>query len=260
MSRKKSSNVNGSKRSNGRNSRSSTSSDRNSDNNKSTRINSGRSKAGGPASKGKLSLTALNNEQKLVLDTINKNVITFIYGSAGSGKSYLAAINGLLELEKGNYDKLIFTRPCIEAYGEKLGSLPGDANEKVAPYMAPLFNILSEKKTQTQINKLIDTNKITTLPLAYTRGITFHKSYVVADEFQNARIEQVRLLLTRIGKDSKIIVTGDVQQSDLSVDNGLQDAITRIANVKDIGIVKMNSSFIRHPVISVIEKKYNEEK
>jgi len=202
---------------------------------------------------------ALNDQQKLVLDTIDKNKITIIYGPPGVGKTYLAVLYGLKAFLQRKYEKLVFTRPCIEAFGEKLGFLPGDYNDKIEPYMLPIINTLKNHLEEGFLKKMIDHEDIMTLPFAFMRGITAERSFVVADEIQNTIPEQVKLLLTRIGKGTKIVLTGDLGQVDRDRvrENGLQDAIVRLRDVKDIGIVEMDiDSLVRDPIIKYIEEKY----
>ena len=211
----------------------------------------------------RISLTALTDEQKVALKHIDSSTITFLFGPAGTGKSHLATVYGVIEFLRGKYERLIFTRPCIEAYGEKLGSLPGDPNEKIAPYMIPLFDILRRVMDQSKINGLIEQHKIITMPLAFQKGVTFYKAFVVADEMQNSLKSQMRMMLTRIGEDSKIVVTGDIQQSDIYTveKNGLSDAIERFKDIENesISVVGLTSaSIIRHPIIKIIEEKYSE--
>lgn len=201
----------------------------------------------------------LNAEQKQVLRVIHDNTITFLSGPAGTGKTWLAVAYGVSEFLKGRYERLIFTRPCIEANGEKLGYLPGSANDKIGPYMLPIFDILSRRMTKKDIDKLINEGKIVTLPMAFQRGITFTNAYVVGDEFQNACPSQVRMFLTRIGENSKIVVTGDITQSDIEgrCINGLADAIGRMQGADGIGIASLSTeSIVRHPIIKVIEERY----
>jgi len=203
-------------------------------------------------------LEAKNEEQKTALKEIRSNDITFISGIAGVGKTYLATIYGLIELQKGNYDKLIFIRPCVEAYGEKIGYLPGDVDEKIAPYMMPIFDIMSSAVSVRQVNKLLDEKKILTLSLAFLRGITFSRSFVLLDEGQNATKNQMRLFLTRIGCDSKLVIAGDLSQSDLGSDNGFADAITRLDGVKGLSFVELSDeSVVRHPIICEVDRRYS---
>jgi len=159
----------------------------------------------------KIVLSAKSEEQREVIKSIKNNEITFIYGTAGSGKSHIATVYGLKELLECRYKQLIFTRPCKESMGEKLGSLPGDPDDKIAPYMMPLFEILKQYISQKEINNYISEGIIRTIPLAYYRGITFNNSFIVADEFQNTIPEQMRLFLTRFGTNSKIVITGDIR-------------------------------------------------
>ena len=199
-----------------------------------------------------------NFEQREVLNSIKKNRITFIYGCAGTGKTWLATLFGLQEFLAGKYKRLIFTRPCIEANGEKLGMLPGTTDDKIAPYMIPIFDTITQKITTKELKKHIENGKIQTLPLAFMRGCTFRDAYVVGDEFQNTLPSQMRMFLTRIGSNSNIVVTGDVNQSDIQGTNGLSDAITRFENVRDVGVIGLsNDSIVRDPIVGVIEEKYN---
>ncbi len=212
----------------------------------------------------RITLLALNDEQKIALKCIDSSTITFLYGQAGTGKSYIATVYGVIEFLRNKYTRLIFTRPCIEAYGEKLGSLPGDPNDKIAPYMMPIFDILRQVMDQSIINDLIEKGKIVTLPLAFQRGITFRNAFVVADEMQNCIPSQMRMILTRLGQGSKIVVTGDIRQSDLySVEkDGLTDAIKRFEGLEDesISVIELTSaSIVRHPIIKIIEEKYSEK-
>jgi len=210
-------------------------------------------------STSKVKLVAKNEEQKIVLREISRNSITFISGIAGVGKTYLSTIYGFVQLQQGNCDKLIFIRPCIEAYGEKIGYLPGDVDEKIAPYMMPIFDILSSVVGIKQVNRMIEEKKILTLSLAFLRGMTFDRSFVLLDEGQNATKNQIRLFLTRIGRDSKLIVAGDLSQSDLGSDNGFVDAVVRLQGVEGISFIELSGeSMIRNPIITEIEKRYSE--
>jgi phosphate starvation-inducible PhoH-like protein len=208
----------------------------------------------------KCSPTAKTDEQKIVLKSFFENDITFVEGCAGTGKSYLATTWALHEFGKGNYERIIFTRPAVEAFGEKLGFLPGDADEKLAPYMFPLVSFMLDIMTETMLNTLVREKKILTIPLAFQRGINFHKAIVVGDEFQNTNAKQMRMFLTRLELGSKIIVTGDLKQSDVSEENGLKDALERFIDIEGIGICRLTEeSITRHPIIRQIENGYNKK-
>ena len=203
-------------------------------------------------------IKTIGDEQRAVIDLIKKSRITFIHGCAGTGKTWLATLFGLKEFMERKYKRLIFTRPCVEANGEKLGMLPGTADDKIAPYMIPIFDIITQKITLKELKKYIEDGSIKTLPLAFMRGVSFLDSYVIFDEAQNSLISQMRMFLTRIGSNSSLVVTGDVNQSDIDGKNGLSDAIERFKNVRDIGIIGLSEkSIVRDPIIEVVEAKYN---
>jgi len=208
----------------------------------------------------KCSPTAKTDEQKQVLKSFSENCITFVYGPPGTGKSFLSVMWALSEWSKGKYEKIIITRPAVEAYGEKLGFLPGDADEKLAPYMFPIISFMLEVLTEDHLNKLLREKSIMTIPLAFQRGINFKNAIVIGDEFQNTVPKQMRMFLTRLQNESKIIVTGDLNQSDIPDDNGLQDAITRFSDLANIGICELTEeSIVRHPIIKEIEARYNKK-
>lgn len=206
-----------------------------------------------------VTVTAKNPGQKLALKAISENQVTFLYGAPGSGKSHCAVGWGVQELLKGHYEKIIFTRPYVEA-GERLGFLPGGADHKFAPFVMPLYEVVSDYLSQDDIKQLIDDKKIIIYPLAYMRGITFKKSYVVADEVQNSTVQQMRMILTRIGEGSKVVCTGDVEQSDLGYkQNGLVDAINRLQGVDGLKFVELGyESCVREKIVSDIDQRYKE--
>lgn len=207
--------------------------------------------------KTRIHVTAKNDHQKELLRSIKDNVVTIVDGPAGSGKTMLSVISGLREFTLGHYSKMIFTRPCVEANGENLGFLPGDLNEKIHPYMYPIFDFLSEYLPSKQIEGMMKSEVIMTLPLAFQRGLTFRNSFVLLDEAQNTTPSQVRMFLTRIGENCKIVITGDPEQSDIKKKNGLVDACERLGGVKGLGIVHFTSEdIVRHPIVVEIEEKY----
>lgn len=206
-----------------------------------------------------IAVSAKNAGQKKALKAISENKVTFIYGVAGSGKTHCAVGYGIQELVKGNYDRVIFTRPYVEA-GEKLGYLPGSSGDKFAPFTMPLYEVVSDYLSAEDMKELMEQKKLMVYPIAYMRGITFKRSYVIADEVQNTSPQQMRMLLTRIGEGSKIVCTGDVEQSDLgSKLNGLADAINRLQDIENLGFVEMDyASCVRDKIVADIDARYKE--
>lgn len=205
----------------------------------------------------RINIVAKSQHQKELLKSIKENVVTIVSGPPGSGKTMISVVSGLREFVMGKYSKLIFTRPCVEANGENLGFLPGDLNEKIHPYMYPIFDFLSDYMSTKQIDGLIKSESIITLPLAFQRGITFKNSFVLLDEAQNTNIGQIRMFLTRIGDNCKVVITGDPNQSDVKNKNGLMDACERLVGIDGLGIVHFTKEDIfRHPIVAAIEEKY----
>lgn len=156
-------------------------------------------------------------------------------GSAGTGKSLFACDTAIKMLYEGDHkiEKIILTRPMVTVQNENMGFLPGDLNAKMNPWLLPIYDIFLEYFTQKEIDKKIADGVIEICPLGFMRGRTFKNSFIIADEIQNATPDQVLMLATRIGSDTKMVITGDLNQSDLSIENGLQDLIRRIKNNKD---------------------------
>ena len=196
--------------------------------------------------------------QKKYVDAIKKNSIVFGVGPAGTGKTYLAVALAVYALKNKEIDKIILTRPAVEA-GEKLGFLPGDLNEKVDPYLRPLFDALQEMMGQEAYQRHIERGSIEIAPLAYMRGRTLSNSFIILDEAQNTTREQMKMFLTRMGENSRIVVTGDVTQIDLphNVTSGMADAIDVLKDVDGIEIVRLTAKdVVRHELVTKIIQAY----
>ena len=201
-----------------------------------------------------------SEEQKSFIQSIEENQITIVYGKAGTGKTMISTMWGFNAFAGGKYEILVFTRPCVEANGEKLGHLPGDVLSKISVYMTPIMDILETGVEKEYIDRLVKANDIKQVPFAFLRGISFHQSFILADEVENATKEQIRLLITRIGNNSKMVLTGDPYQSDIGYNNGLVDAIDRLKGIKGIGIVELTKlSIFRNPIIAEVENRYEKE-
>jgi phosphate starvation-inducible PhoH-like protein len=202
--------------------------------------------------------------QKKYVDAIKKNTVVFGVGPAGTGKTYLAVCMAALAYKQKLTEKIILTRPAVEA-GEKLGFLPGDLQNKVDPYLRPLYDALSEMFGFETYQKLIEKGVIEIAPLAYMRGRTLSNSYVILDEAQNTTKEQMKMFLTRLGENSKMLITGDVTQIDLPFgkESGLKNATKILKNIEGIEIVNLtHKDVVRHPLVTEIVKAYtiSEEK
>lgn len=203
--------------------------------------------------------------QKIYIDSIMKNDIVFGVGPAGTGKTYLAVALAAHSLRNKQFERIILTRPAVEA-GESLGFLPGDLQEKVDPYLRPIYDALFEILGGEKYMKYIEKGIIEIAPLAYMRGRTLDNSFIVLDEAQNTTSEQMKMFLTRLGYSSKMVVTGDLTQTDLpkGKKGGLHQAINILRNTKGIGIVELQKvDIVRHPLVKkVIEayEKYDEKK
>lgn len=196
--------------------------------------------------------------QKKYVDAIKRSSIVFGVGPAGTGKTYLAVALAVYALKNKEIDKIILTRPAVEA-GEKLGFLPGDMNEKVDPYLRPLFDALQEMMGQDAYLRHIERGSIEIAPLAYMRGRTLSNSFIILDEAQNTTKEQMKMFLTRMGENSRIVVTGDVTQVDLpkNVKSGMIDAIEVLDGVEGIEIVKLTAKdVVRHELVTRIIQAY----
>lgn len=192
--------------------------------------------------------------QKEYIRTVAENVITFCQGVAGSGKTHIAIGMALEYLLEEKISKIVITRPVVES-GEKIGYLPGTAEEKIHPYLLPLLDEVNHFIPTSQYTGLKTNNKIEIVPLGLMRGRNFHNAFIVADECQNASYDQLKMLLTRIGNNSKMVLTGDVSQSDLHrhMQGGFYNMISVLEGLEGIGVSRLDhSDIIRHPIIGRI--------
>lgn len=196
--------------------------------------------------------------QKKYIDLMRKKMIVFGIGPAGTGKTYLAMANAITAFKNNEVNRIILTRPAIEA-GEKLGFLPGDLQSKVDPYLRPLYDALYEIMGAEAFLKNMEKGLIEVAPLAYMRGRTLDNSFIVLDEAQNTTPAQMKMFLTRIGFGSKAVITGDVTQKDLPSGHksGLEVAAKVLKNISDIGIANLtNKDVVRHPLVQKIVNAY----
>lgn len=200
--------------------------------------------------------------QKLYIEELEKNSILFATGPAGTGKTYLAVAYAVNKLKKNEIKKIIITRPAVEA-GEKLGFLPGDLKEKVDPYLIPIYDALNDFLGKETVEKLVEKGVIEIAPLAYMRGRTLDHAIVILDEAQNTTSNQMKMFITRLGFDSKMIITGDMSQVDLQKNetSGLFEATHLLKNIKGIDQIKFGKyDVMRHPLVSKIIERYEEAK
>jgi phosphate starvation-inducible PhoH-like protein len=198
--------------------------------------------------------------QKRYVDSIDKHTITFGIGPAGTGKTYLAMAKAVQALQAKNVNRIILTRPAVEA-GERLGFLPGTLSEKIDPYLRPLYDALHDMIDPDTIPKLLAAGTIEVAPLAYMRGRSLNDSFIILDEAQNTSPEQMKMFLTRLGFGSKIVVTGDVTQTDLpsGVKSGLRVIEGILDNVDDIAFNRLTAhDVVRHKLVGKIVAAYDE--
>ena len=196
--------------------------------------------------------------QKLYLQVVQDNDIVFAIGPAGTGKTYQAVAMAVSVLKSKAVDKIIITRPAVEA-GERLGFLPGDLKEKVDPYLTPLYDALNDMIPRDKLKVYLETRTIEIAPLAYMRGRTLHNSFIILDEAQNATPMQMKMFLTRLGVTSQAIITGDITQIDLpnNEKSGLIDAANILKKLKGIAFVHFDENdVVRHRLVKNIIKAY----
>lgn len=197
--------------------------------------------------------------QARYMEMLGRHDVTFGLGPAGTGKTFLAVAHGAGMLLRGEVDRLIITRPAVEA-GEKLGFLPGDLTEKVDPYMAPVWESLIQIIGAEQLRRRRDKGEIEVAPIAFMRGRTLSHAYVIADEAQNTSRLQMKMVLTRLGEGSRMAVTGDPSQIDLlnAADSGLAHAVSILEGVEGVGVTRFSSEdVVRHPMVARIVKAYD---
>ncbi len=200
----------------------------------------------------------LNQEELLVaLENHNKNIV-FAVGPAGCGKTLIATLHAIKALKEGSVEKIVITRPNVAVDDKDIGYLPGDILKKMTPWMMPILDVFSEYFTQEEIKSMLEENIIEMVPIAFIRGRTFKNSYILIDEAQGTTINSMLSILTRIGENSKMVVTGDVAQSDRGRDNGLSDFINRFSKSSDrISLIQFVSKDVeRHPVVKEILELY----
>ncbi|MCL1123824.1 PhoH family protein [Shewanella surugensis] len=201
-----------------------------------------------------------NSSQSDYVSHISQYDITFGIGPAGTGKTYLAVATAVDALERQEVRRILLTRPAVEA-GEKLGFLPGDLSQKVDPYLRPLYDALFEMLGFEKVERLIERNVIEVAPLAYMRGRTLNDAFIILDESQNTSVEQMKMFLTRIGFNSKAVITGDITQVDLPKHqkSGLRHAIEVLSQVEEISFNFFQAKdIVRHPVVARIVEAYEE--
>ena len=193
---------------------------------------------------------ALSKVQQHLLDAIDERSVVLALGPAGTGKTYLAVARAVDALESGRVHRIVLSRPAVEA-GETLGFLPGDMGEKLAPYLRPLYDALTERLGSKRLKALLADGAIEVAPVAFMRGRTLNDCFVVIDEAQNCTYGQLKMLLTRLGWRSTMILTGDPDQTDLLPGvSGLRDIATRLEQVENIAVVRLSDAdIVRHPLV-----------
>ncbi|HIC39612.1 MAG TPA: PhoH family protein [Candidatus Marinimicrobia bacterium] len=197
--------------------------------------------------------------QKNYVGMVNNNDIVFSVGPAGTGKTFIAVAFAVAALENHDVTRIILCRPAVEA-GESLGFLPGDLRDKVDPYLTPLYDALNEMVPNNKLKLILNKNIIEVIPLAYMRGRTLNNAFLILDEAQNSTLMQMKMFLTRLGVNSKAIITGDITQIDLpkNSDSGLIDVLNVLKGVDGIGFVELNENdVVRHKLVRDIIKAYD---
>ena len=200
--------------------------------------------------------------QGVFIEAMNKHEMVFGLGPAGTGKTFLAVAKAVACMLEGKVDRIILTRPAVEA-GENLGFLPGNLKDKIDPYLRPLYDALYEMLPADMVDKKLESGEIEIAPLAYMRGRTLSHSVVILDEAQNTTSMQMKMFLTRLGEGSRMIINGDLTQTDLprGVKSGLLDAIQTLKSVSDIAFVTFSEKdVVRHGLVSKIVKAYEKAK
>ena len=199
-------------------------------------------------------------KQKMMIDLSQKNDLLFISGPAGTGKTYISVCLAVKALKNKEVKRIVLARPAVES-GESLGFLPGDLKEKIDPYMAPLYDALTDLLSASKLKYYIKNKIIEIVPLAFMRGRTLDSSFVILDEAQNATVSQMKMFLTRMGNSAKFIITGDETQVDLpnNKKSGFIHAMNILKNVKKIGFLKLDDKdVVRHHIVKLIIKAYKE--
>jgi phosphate starvation-inducible PhoH-like protein len=192
-----------------------------------------------------------SDNQRVLMAAIERHSLTLALGPAGTGKTYLAISAAVEALEANRVGRIVLTRPAIEA-GESLGFLPGDLHEKLAPYLRPLYDALNERIGGKRVRQLVAEGAIEIAPVAYMRGRTLNNAFIVIDEAQNCTYGQIKMLLTRLGWHSTMVLTGDPDQSDLLDGlSGLSDIALRLERVPEIGVIRLDDrDIVRHPLVA----------
>lgn len=193
------------------------------------------------------------SNQEALMNAIERYALTIAVGPAGTGKTYLAVSKAVEALNAGRVARIVITRPVVEA-GESLGFLPGDINEKMDPWMRPIYDALSDRLGAKQVRQMVKEGTVEVAPLAYMRGRTISRSFLVVDEAQNMTFMQIKMLLTRLGWHSTMVVTGDPDQTDLLPGmSGLSEAIGRLEPLEDVAIVRLTTEdIVRHPLVAAM--------
>ena len=191
--------------------------------------------------------------QEVLLKAIDDNAVTIAFGPAGTGKTYLAVAKAVEALKEGRVARIVITRPVVEA-GESLGFLPGDLNQKMDPWMRPIYDALADRLGAKQVRQMIDEGTIEVAPLAYMRGRTISRSFLVVDEAQNMTFMQIKMLLTRLGWHSTMVVTGDPDQTDLLPElSGLAEVVRRLEDLDGVAVVRLaTADIVRHPLVAAM--------
>lgn len=211
-----------------------------------------------PACKKELKpLQAKTKNQEQYINAIDNYKVVFGVGPAGTGKTYIAAVMAANAFLNKEVETIIITRPVVEAADEEMGFLPGELQEKYAPYLVPFLDVLNERLGKSRVQYMLENGQLEAAPLAYMRGRTFNHSFMILDEAQNTTPNGMKMFLTRIGTDSNVVVNGDISQKDIAGESGLTDAISRLSFIPSIAVVQFNvSDIVRSSICGEIAHAY----